>query len=63
MEKLDTAAQENSVAKSLRDKAFTHLKEAVDEIRAAGKYVFKNDPERFKGYMSQYFRKQYASRA
>ncbi|MCK8521278.1 hypothetical protein M0D21_06860 [Aquimarina sp. D1M17] len=54
--KANGAAQENSVSKSLRDKAFTHLKEAVDEVRAAGKYAFKADPDRFKGYVSRYKR-------
>ncbi len=55
--KANGATQENSLAKEIRDKAFTHLKEAVDEVRDAGKYVFKNNPERFKGYISKYNRK------
>ncbi len=55
--KANGATQENSVAKSIRDKAFTYLKESVDEVRAAGKYVFKEDPERFKGYISRYHKK------
>ncbi len=55
--KANGAIQENSAAKFIRDKAFTHLKEAIDEVRAAGKYVFKNNPERFKGYISRYNRK------
>jgi len=51
---------ENNSAKTTRDKAFTLLKNAVDEIREAGKYVFWKDPDRLKGYYSQY-RKQWAS--
>ncbi|WP_062057557.1 hypothetical protein [Aquimarina longa] len=49
------ATQENSKAKVLRDKAFSHLKEAVDEVRMAGKYVFRKNPERYKGYISTYY--------
>ncbi|MBL0682695.1 hypothetical protein [Aquimarina mytili] len=55
--KANGATLENSMAKEIRDKAFTHLKEAVDEVRDAGKYVFKNNPERFKGYISIYNKK------
>lgn len=43
-------------AKMLRDKAFTYLKEAVDEIRDCGKYVFRKKPEKLKGYISRYFK-------
>ncbi|GAA4274322.1 hypothetical protein U6A24_15200 [Aquimarina gracilis] len=60
--KANGATQENSLAKLVRDRAFTHLKEALDEVRAAGKYVFKNEPERFKGYVNQYLRRQNVSR-
>lgn len=44
-------------SKLIRDKAYTHLKELVDEIREAGKYVFRNDKNRLKGYSSDYWRK------
>ncbi len=40
--------------KRIRDKAFTHLKGAVDEIRACGQYVFWRDENRRKGYASKY---------
>ncbi|WP_319230586.1 hypothetical protein [Draconibacterium orientale] len=33
------------------------MKELVDEIREAGKYVFRKDPKRLKGYSSDYWRK------
>jgi len=41
----------------MRDKAYTHLKEAVDEIRSCGQYVFWNNEERLKGYISAYHKK------
>jgi hypothetical protein len=44
-------------SKIIRDKAYTHLKELVDEIREAGKYVFRNNKNRLKGYSSDYWRK------
>lgn len=40
----------------LRDKAYMHLKEAVDEIRRCGQYVFWRDEQRKKGYVSKYNR-------
>ncbi|WP_271784733.1 hypothetical protein [Aquimarina algiphila] len=52
--KANGATLDNSKAKDIRDRAFTHLKEAVDEIRDTGKYVFRKDPERYKGYISRY---------
>ncbi|WP_319482928.1 hypothetical protein [uncultured Draconibacterium sp.] len=44
-------------SKIIRDKAYLHMKELVDEIREAGKYVFRKDPNRLKGYSSDYWRK------
>lgn len=41
-----------------RDKAYTYLKQLVDEIRECGKYVFWREPERVRGYRSEYLRKQ-----
>jgi hypothetical protein len=52
----DKADQNNS--KVIRDKAYTYLKAVVDEIREAGKYVFRKNPYRLKGYSSDYWRKQ-----
>ncbi len=51
----DKADPNNS--KIIRDKAYTYLKELVDEIREAGKYVFRHDDNRLKGYASTYWRK------
>lgn len=55
--KANGATLDNSKAKDIRDRAYTHLKEAVDEVRNTGKYVFRKDPERYKGYISRYKRK------
>ena len=41
-------------AKELRDKAYTFMKIAVDEIRSTGQYVFWRDDDRKKGYVSSY---------
>ncbi|RED94090.1 hypothetical protein [Marinoscillum furvescens] len=48
---------ENGEDKTLRDKAFTLLKETVDEIRDAGKYALWKSPERLKGYKSAHWAK------
>jgi hypothetical protein len=37
-----------------RDKAYTYMKDAVDEIRLHGKYVFWRDEDRYRGYISKY---------
>lgn len=42
--------------KIMRDKAYTYVKELVDELYEAGKYVFWKDEERKKGYKSNYRR-------
>ncbi len=42
--------------KKIRDQAYTHLKEAVDEIRECGQFVFRKNEERFRGYRSDYLR-------
>jgi len=47
---------EDGSAKILRDKAYTYLKEAVDEIRRVGKFVFRTNPERLVGYQIQYYK-------
>ncbi len=46
-----------SESKKIRDKAYTHLKEAVDEVYAFGQYVFRDNDERLKGYRSNYLRR------
>ncbi|MBR09744.1 MAG: hypothetical protein CMP48_18920 [Rickettsiales bacterium] len=47
---------ESGEGKIIRDKAYTLLKNAVDEIREAGKFVFWKDSNKLKGYKSAYFR-------
>jgi hypothetical protein len=42
--------------KLLRDRAYTHLKQAVDEVRRCGQFVFWKDEERLQGYASEYNR-------
>lgn len=43
-------------SKIIRDKAFTLLKEVVDEVHEYGRFVFRNDPEHRKAYSSKYTR-------
>jgi GTP cyclohydrolase II len=40
--------------KKMRDKAYTYMKQAMDEIRTTGQYVFWRDEDRKKGYVSTY---------
>jgi hypothetical protein len=42
-----------------RNKAYTHLKTAVDEIKACGKYAFRGNKARLKGYKSDWEHKKY----
>jgi len=42
----------------IRNQAYTYLKEVVDEIRAAGKFVFWKDKEHAKLYASEYIREK-----
>jgi hypothetical protein len=48
----------NNVTRIIRDQAYTYLKQAVDEVRAVGQFVFWRDEQRLKGYASNYFRKR-----
>lgn len=48
---------------NLRNRAYTYLKKAVDEIRSCGKFVFIGDEERQKGYRSEYMYKKNRKRA
>ncbi|RUT79703.1 hypothetical protein [Ancylomarina longa] len=43
--------------KELRDRAYTYLKQAVDEIRDYGKYAFWKEEDKVKLYSSDYSRK------
>ncbi len=48
------AADKSSEAKDLRDRAYTYLKEVVDEIRTAGQSLFWKTPDKVVGYRSDY---------
>lgn len=50
--------QDNNVARIMRDKAYTYLKQAIDEVRTCGQYVFWRDESRLKGYISQYHKRK-----
>ena len=52
------AGGDPSAARVLRDKAFTYLKDVVDQVREAGRYVFWRDRERARGYASAYLRRK-----
>jgi hypothetical protein len=52
--------KKDSEAMLIRDKAFTYLKQAVDEIRECGKFVFWRNPDRLKGYNSDYWKTKHA---
>jgi hypothetical protein len=66
----DTVADQYALARSekasgrgskiLRDRAYTYLKEEVDEIRAAGRFLFWDDETRLQGYSSEYVRRNRA---
>ena len=43
--------------KTIRDAAFTYLKEAVDEIKSYSEYLFYDNPDRLDLYLSDYRQK------
>ena len=45
---------EDNHSKLLRDQMYTLLKQAVDEVKECGKYVFRKNDERLQGYYSRY---------
>jgi len=47
---------ERSENRNLRNKAYFHLKEAVDKLRKAGQYAFWQNEEKLKGYRSTHIR-------
>lgn len=48
---------DSSETLKIRNQAYTHLKEAVDELRAYGQFVFWRNEARLKGYASEYSRR------
>jgi hypothetical protein len=45
---------EHDLARSIRNRFYTYLLQAVRDIRDAGKYAFRNNPDRLQGYVSKY---------
>ena len=50
----DSDRLENSEERKVRDKAYTYLDTALRKIRKCGKFVNRDEPERLKGYASEY---------
>lgn len=50
--------RKSSELKIFRDKAYTSVKESVDNIRTVGKFVFWRSPDRLFGYSSAYIAKK-----
>lgn len=46
---------EGNTDKVLRDRTYSYAKAAVDEVRDTGRYVFRKDKQKLKGYQHQYF--------
>ncbi|MCP4220697.1 MAG: hypothetical protein GY765_39080 [bacterium] len=54
--KLQIRREDLEKKRVLRDKAYFHLKQAVDEVRGFGRYLFWKQPSHLKSYQSAYFR-------
>jgi class 3 adenylate cyclase len=48
---------EQEATKLLRDRAFTHLDRLVIDLRKAGRYAFRKEPERAAAFASDYLRR------
>ncbi|RKD98609.1 hypothetical protein [Marinifilum flexuosum] len=51
---------DTKATKRFRDKTYTYLKLCIDEIRDAGKFVFRDNKKRLRGYMIAYYLKKNA---
>ena len=56
------AEDDDSETLQIRNKAYTYLKQAVDEVRETGQFVFWRDKKKLRRYISRYFRKKYNAR-
>jgi len=56
--KVNKSLKASSPFLDTRNKAYTHLKEATDEIRRIGQFVFWRDENKYANYVSQYSQKQ-----
>ena len=54
---------EDNKLRVLRDKAFMHMKDAVDEIRRCGQYIFWKNDARRKGYVSKFYKTRNQAKA
>ena len=54
---------EQTAAKDLRDRAYTYLHERVADVRAAGRYAFKDDEQMARKFASAYLRRRRARAA
>ncbi|MBN2286123.1 MAG: hypothetical protein JXI43_06725 [Tissierellales bacterium] len=53
---VSTVQNEQNTERIIRDKAYVYVKQALDEIRNCGQYVFWRNDARLKGYVSQYYK-------
>ena len=60
--KVNRALKDSSPKLEIRNKAYYHLKEAVDEIRRVGKYVYWKNKDRLDGYGSPYLKRMNKNR-
>lgn len=51
---MSRAGETNHGSKDLRNRAYTYLKIAVDEVRAGGQHLFWHNDDRLRGYKSTY---------
>ncbi len=56
--KITAARRGQDEAQVTRNRAYTYLKQAVDEIRRVGRFVFQSDKDRLTGYRSRYLYKK-----
>ena len=61
--KVNGSYKDASPLLEIRNRAYAHLKEAVDEIRRIGQYVFWRNEKRLVGYVSPYVKKKNKSRS
>ncbi len=59
----DASKLTESRERIVRDKAYTLVYNAIRKIRKCGKYVCRNEPERLKGYISQYMKRHRRGRS
>ncbi len=58
LSKLYVEAQKDGEQKDIRDRAFTFLRDSIDELRRYGKYVHREDSEKARNYTNSIYRKR-----